>query len=314
MDKTTDSLKISQENKVLYAPVKKLDLKKTIFKNLVMGGFAGIVGATICYPMDMIKTRLQNQKSVPGVERMYNNSLDCFKKILKAEGARGLYRGLPAQLVGITPEKALKLTANDFFRYQFTNKETGEIKKWQEMASGALAGFMQVAVTNPYEIVKVRLQTQSLTLEGHQRKSAFFIINELGLSGLYRGVGACLLRDVPFTAIYFTIYANLKKFTQENFVKSGEDLLLIHRFGCGIGAGMVSAFTVTPADVIKTRLQVKTAVGSVPYKGIVDAATRIAKEEGFKAFFKGSIPRMLIVSPLFGITLTVYEGLQGFFQ
>jgi len=297
---------------VLYAPVKELNLRKTIVKNMVMGGIAGITGATICYPMDMVKTRLQNQRSLPGDQKVYKHSLDCFKKILAAEGPRGLYRGLPAQLVGITPEKAIKLTSNDFFRYKFTNKQTGEIKPWQEMASGAMAGFLQVVITNPYELVKVRLQTQSL-VEGHQRKSAFFIINELGLTGLYKGASACLLRDVPFTAIYFTIYANFKKLVQNNYLEPGHELQLIHRFVCGVGAGMVSAFTVTPADVIKTRLQVKTEKGSVAYKGIMDAAARISKEEGYKAFFKGSVPRMLIVSPLFGITLTVYEGLQGYF-
>lgn len=77
---------------------------------------------------------------------------------------------------------------------------------------------------------------------------------------------------------------------------------------------MVSAFTVTPADVVKTRLQVKSATGQVPYNGISDAFSRIIKEEGFQALFKGSVPRMLIVSPLFGITLTVYEGLQKYFD
>jgi len=36
-------------------------------------------------------------------------------------------------------------------------------------------------------------------------------------------------------------------------------------------------------------------------------------EEGPRALFKGTLPRILIVSPLFGITLATYEVLQGFF-
>jgi len=62
------------------------------------------------------------------------------------------------------------------------------------------------------------------------------------------------------------------------------------------------------------RLQVQTAEGSVAYKGIVDTFSRTLKEEGFRALFKGAVPRMLIVSPLFGITLTTYELLQGYFE
>jgi len=301
---------------VLYDPVKPIDLKKAVVKNFIMGGAAGIVGATTCYPMDMIKTRMQNQKSLPGGQRMYANTVDCFKKIVAREGVRGLYRGLPAQLVGITPEKAIKLTANDFLRYTFTNKQTGEIKMWQEGLAGSLAGFSQVIVTNPYEIVKVRLQTQSLNLaEGHARKGALTILKELGPSGLYRGSAACLLRDVPFSALYFTLYANFKKLERERLqLRQNDKLPIANLFLSSCVAGTIAAFTVTPADVIKTRLQVQTAEGNVAYKGIVDTFSRTLKEEGFRALFKGAVPRILIISPLFGITLTTYELLQGYFE
>ena len=43
---------------------------------------------------------------------MYKNSFDCFKKVIRHEGFRGLYRGLPPQLVGVAPEKAIKLTVS----------------------------------------------------------------------------------------------------------------------------------------------------------------------------------------------------------
>ena len=45
-------------------------------------------------------------------ELMYKNSFDCFKKVLRHEGFRGLYRGLGPQLVGVAPEKAIKLTVS----------------------------------------------------------------------------------------------------------------------------------------------------------------------------------------------------------
>ena len=68
-------------------------------------------GATAVYPIDLVKTRMQNQRSGPMVgELMYKNSFDCFKKVIRHEGIRGLYRGLGPQLVGVCPEKAIKLT------------------------------------------------------------------------------------------------------------------------------------------------------------------------------------------------------------
>ena len=61
-----------------------------------------------------------------------------------------------------------------------------------------------------------------------------------------------MLRDGPFSAIYFPAYAHLKpKFADDNGYNSPLSLLI-----AGAIAGMPAASLVTPADVIKTRLQV----------------------------------------------------------
>ncbi len=53
------------------------------------------VGATAVYPIDLVKTRMQNQRSSSSFmdELMYKNSVDCFKKVVRYEGFFGLYRG-----------------------------------------------------------------------------------------------------------------------------------------------------------------------------------------------------------------------------
>lgn len=56
---------------------------------------------------------MQNQRTGAYIgELMYRNSFDCFKKVIRHEGAFGLYRGLVPQLMGVAPEKAIKLTVN----------------------------------------------------------------------------------------------------------------------------------------------------------------------------------------------------------
>lgn len=70
---------------------------------------------------------------------------------------------------------------------------------------------------------------------------------------------------------------------------------------------MFSSGCVTPLDVIKTRLQVlKRIEGEPTYNGFIDAAVKIYKIEGIAAFFKGTIPRMIVIAPLFGIAQMVY--------
>lgn len=125
--------------------------------------------------------------------------------------------------------------------------------------------------------------------------------------GLYKGASACLLRDIPFSAIYFSVYAHIKKAFGEtaDHKLSGAKLLL-----SGALAGMPAAYLCTPADVIKTRLQVEARKGEQTYKGIRDAATKIFKQEGWTAFFKGGPARVFRSSPQFGVTLFTYELLQ----
>ncbi len=82
-----------------------------------LGSIAGATGATAVYPIDLVKTRMQNQRTGSYIgELMYTNSLDCFKKVLRHEGPAGLYRGLVPQLMGVAPEKAIKLTVRDTLR------------------------------------------------------------------------------------------------------------------------------------------------------------------------------------------------------
>ncbi|KAJ1839144.1 mitochondrial aspartate-glutamate transporter agc1, partial [Coemansia sp. RSA 2708] len=296
-----------------HKPKPRTGLMEVLFQayNFAVGAVAGGIGAAVVYPIDLVKTRMQNQRVAVVGEMMYKNSIDCFRKVIRNEGILGLYRGLGPQLVGVAPEKAIKLTVNDFVRSRMTNKKTGEIALASEMMAGAMAGGSQVVFTNPLEIVKIRLQIQGEMLKeatgaakAIPRSSAITIIKELGLLGLYKGASACLLRDVPFSAIYFTCYSHLKK---DVFREGERQLGILDLLLAGAIAGMPAAYLTTPADVIKTRLQVVAKKGETVYTGLVDATRKIYKEEGFKAFFKGGPARIFRSSPQFGATLMCYE-------
>lgn len=282
--------------------------------HFALGSIAGAFGAFMVYPIDLVKTRMQNQRSAVG-QKLYQNSFDCFSKVIRNEGFRGLYSGVLPQLVGVAPEKAIKLTVNDLVRGKFSTKD-GNIPLWAEIMAGGSAGACQVVFTNPLEIVKIRLQVQGEALkaaarEGEQvtKRSALWIVRHLGLVGLYKGVSACLLRDVPFSAIYFPTYSHLKKdFFGESSTKK---LGIVQLLTAGAIAGMPAAYLTTPCDVIKTRLQVEARKGDTQYKSLRHCAQTIMKEEGFKAFFKGGPARIFRSSPQFGFTLAGYELLQG---
>ncbi|XP_040213690.1 calcium-binding mitochondrial carrier protein Aralar1 [Rana temporaria] len=270
----------------------------------MLGAIAGAVGATAVYPIDLVKTRMQNQRSSFVGELVYKNSFDCFKKVLRYEGFFGLYRGLLPQLVGVAPEKAIKLTVNDFIRDKFTQRD-GSIPMLAEIMAGGCAGGSQVIFTNPLEIVKIRLQVAGEITTGPKVR-ALAVIRDLGFFGLYKGAKACFLRDIPFSAIYFPVYAHCKSVFADEHGHIGALQLLT----AGAIAGVPAASLVTPADVIKTRLQVAARAGQTTYSGVTDCFRKILKEEGARAFWKGAGARVFRSSPQFGVTLVTYELLQ----
>lgn len=112
--------------------------------NFGLGSLAGAFGAFMVYPIDLVKTRMQNQRKAAVGQQLYNNSIDCFRKVIRNEGAMGLYSGVVPQLIGVAPEKAIKLTVNDLVRGFFTDKKTNQIAIPAEILAGASAGACQV--------------------------------------------------------------------------------------------------------------------------------------------------------------------------
>ena len=140
----------------------------------------------------------------------------------------------------------------------------------------------QVTFTNPLEIVKIRLQVAG-EIQSVRRPAASEVVRELGFRGLYKGARACFLRDIPFSAIYFPVYSHTKKrMADEHGYNDPKSLFL-----SGLLAGIPAAGLCTPADVVKTRLQVQARKGQTKYDGLIDAFKKIYAEEGWKAFWKG---------------------------
>ncbi|KAG6837325.1 hypothetical protein H0H93_011420 [Arthromyces matolae] len=247
-------------------------------------------------------------------------------------GLGGFYRGLGPQLIvcvrifrnlrslmlikGVAPEKAIKLTVNDLIRAKATDPETGRIKLAWELVAGGMAGGCQVnkiahsqaqVFTNPLEIVKIRLQVQgeAAKAEGAAPKGAVHIIRQLGVLGLYKGASACLLRDIPFSAIYFPAYWHLKK----DVFHEGYNGKQLSFFETLAAAGIAPDSRLRRGKVKR----ITRVYGTLSSKSNLSVDIGIAdKEEGFRALFKGGPARILRSSPQFGFTLLGYETLKTY--
>lgn len=228
------------------------------------------------------------------------------------------------------------MAANDFFRCHLSRNGRG-LTVFKEMLAGCAAGMCQVIITTPMEMLKIQLQDAG-RLAAQQRKpglipptrlaanavlsrsynvvpnpsaravSATQIARELlhtqGIQGLYKGLGATLLRDVPFSIVYFPLFANLNKLGKPS---PDEAAPFYWSFISGCVAGSIAAVAVNPCDVVKTRLQsLSKGANEETYSGIVDCFSKIMRREGPSAFLKGAGCRALVIAPLFGIVQVMY--------
>lgn len=289
-------------------------VKFEILPKVVNGGIAGIVGVSCIFPLDLVKSRLQNQPIGPNGEKMYSGIFDAIRKIVKTEGYLGMYRGSFVNIVLVTPEKAVKLVGNDYFRYYLTT-EDGKLSIPRQMLAGGAAAIFQIFVTTPMELLKIQGQdagraVAQAKLEGRsiQRKSSLQLVKEMiktkGVFGLYKGLGATCLRDVSFSMVYFPMFAFLNDRGPRKAEGSNESVFW-WAFLSGLTSGAVCAFMVTPLDVIKTRIQAMN-IGDTKKVAIIDVVTGTLKNEGPRAFFKGGLCRIMVIAPLFGIAQMVY--------
>ncbi|XP_076388702.1 mitochondrial 2-oxoglutarate/malate carrier protein isoform X2 [Megachile rotundata] len=151
--------------------------------------------------------------------------------------------------------------------------------------------YFRMAATcfvQPLDLIKNRMQLSGTKTTTISVISS--IVKNEGLLAFYSGLSAGLLRQGTYTTarlgIYTWLYELASKDSQPNFFMKA----LI-----GSTAGCIGAFVGTPAEVALIRM---TADGRLPiaerrnYKNAFNALVRIAKEEGFLALWRGTIPTM----------------------
>lgn len=254
------------ETKKLFASVsmgeeKPFDFFRILFEGVIAGGTAGVVVETALYPIDTIKTRLQ---AVRGGGKI---------------NFKGLYSGLAGNLAGVLPASALFVGVYEPTKQKLLQIFPENLSAAAHLTAGAIGGFAASLVRVPTEVVKQRLQTGQYA---SAPDAVRLIASKEGFKGLYAGYGSFLLRDLPFDAIQFCIYEQLRigyKAAARRDLNDPENAII------GAFAGAITGAITTPLDVIKTRLMVQGSANQ--YKGIFDCVQTIVREEGPPALLKG---------------------------
>ena len=195
-----------------------LEKNEQTWMHLVSGINAGFVTSTATNPIWLIKTRLQLDKSHL---KIYKNSWDCLKHVVKNEGFFSLYRGLSASYLGgiestiqwvlyeqmrmFINKRSLQIHGNDP-----NNKTTKDhIMEWSARSGAAgFAKFLASLITYPHEVVRTRLRQAPLESTGKPKYTGLIqcfklVFKEEGFASMYGGLTPHLLRTVPNSIIMF---------------------------------------------------------------------------------------------------------------
>ncbi|XP_050211609.1 S-adenosylmethionine carrier 1, chloroplastic/mitochondrial-like [Mercurialis annua] len=246
---------------------KPIDYLGVLVDGLIAGGIAGVVADAALYPIDTIKTRMQ--------------AAHGGGKIM----LKGLYSGIAGNLAGSLPASAIFVGVYEPVKQKLLKELPENLSACAQLTAGAIGGAVSSLVRVPTEVVKQRMQTGQFT---SATNAVRVIVAKEGFKGLYAGYGSFLLRDLPFDAVQFCIYEQILvayKLAAKRDLKDTEIALV------GAFAGAITGALTTPLDVVKTRLMVQGP--GYQYKGILDCARTVARQEGVHALLKGIGPRVL---------------------
>ncbi|KAJ6871413.1 mitochondrial succinate-fumarate transporter 1 [Populus alba x Populus x berolinensis] len=294
------------------------DKKPTIppYMKAISGSLGGAVEASCLQPIDVIKTRLQLDRS-----GNYKGIIHCGSKIVRTEGVRALWKGLTPFATHLTLKYTLRMGSNAVFQSAFKDSETGKLSNQGRLMSGFGAGVLEaLAIVTPFEVVKIRLQQQKgLSPELLKYKGpihcARTIIREEGVLGLWAGAAPTVMRNGTNQAAMFTAKNAFDVLLWKKHEGDGRVLQPWQSMISGFLAGTAGPVCTGPFDVVKTRLMAQSREGGeLKYKGMVHAIRTIYAEEGLLALWKGLLPRLMRIPPGQAIMWAVADQIIGLYE
>jgi len=283
-------------------------------KPFLFGGASGMFATSCIQPVDMVKVQIQLQGESTGkVQIKSKNPFVLGSYIMKEKGVSGLYRGLSAGLVRQATYTTARLGLFKTFAKAAKSPEEKTLAFWKRALCGLSAGGIAAIFGNPADVALIRMQADT-TLPKESRRGYKNVFDALlkmarseGILSWWQGCQPTVYRAMCLNLGMLAMYDQSKDFTTKQFGPGK-----VANFSASAIAGFFAAFLSLPADFVKTRLQKMQplADGSMPYKNFGDCVAKVARSEGYLAFYQGFPTYYVRIAPHAMITLLTMEVLN----
>eukprot|EP00566_Odontella_aurita_P020747 CAMPEP_0113592122 /NCGR_PEP_ID=MMETSP0015_2-20120614/37660_1 /TAXON_ID=2838 /ORGANISM="Odontella" /LENGTH=363 /DNA_ID=CAMNT_0000498601 /DNA_START=382 /DNA_END=1474 /DNA_ORIENTATION=+ /assembly_acc=CAM_ASM_000160 len=284
--------------------------ESSALKSFLSGGVGGVCVVLVGHPLDLIKVRIQTASP-----SMQSSAVTLFRDTFRKEGVAGLYRGVSAPLVAVTPIFALSFWGYDIGKrtVKYLDEEGSgagsnhvavggggspyAFSIPQLVAAGGLSAIPTTAIAAPSERIKCLLQVQANEIAaGGKARYGGMMEADGGHAEPVPGSFATLARDGPGSMAWFGVYELTKRelMRVQGIDPSAGQLSPSAILTAGGLAGMACWCVAIPPDVLKSRFQ---TAPEGKYNGMYDVYTHLMKEEGPSALFKGMRPALIRAFP-----------------
>ncbi|KAE9387969.1 mitochondrial carrier [Gymnopus androsaceus JB14] len=283
-----------------------------VLKDITFGSIAGMVSKVFEHPFDLTKVRLQSQT-------------------WKNEGVSGLYRGLPAPIVGAMAENASLFLSyrelQNLIRRVTHEQESEKLPLHQLALAAAGSGAITSFLLTPIELVKCKMQVQMLVTPASSSLSLPGPISVLvsafrgsGFTGLWLGHTGTLIRETGGTAAWFSTKEYISSLLLARRTPIDPDPLTLRPWESALsGACAGAAFNLAlfPADTVKSAMQTAEELRPSVDPGVrfsrptfLGTFSELYKAQGIRGLYAGCGITIARSIPSSAIIFLIFDGLD----
>ncbi|KAK7861636.1 hypothetical protein R5R35_010139 [Gryllus longicercus] len=268
---------------------------KNVLTHMTAGAVAGVMEHCVMYPLDSVKTRMQNLQPSPNA--VYRGVGEALFRMVKYEGVLRPVRGMSAVVLGAGPAHALYFSCYEYVKDILTHTSLNNHVGYG--AAGCVATLLHDGIMNPAEVVKQRLQMYNSPYKSCL-DCVLKVLQTEGPSAFYRSYTTQLTMNVPFQSVHFMTYEWMQGITNPERHYNPKAHMV-----SGAIAGAFAAAITTPLDVCKTLLN--TQPQETKGTGLIHAIRTVYELGGMKGYFRGLQARVLYQMPSTAICWSMYE-------